>query len=328
MTKPTNEASDTVLHRLVREAPDLRDTTKRVYLVDVSAWVAFAGVDPAGWTRHTAKEFYAHLLTRMKARSANRVIAALRYVGHWYATEAGDPNLNFSIIRHKTVGAGIGGASKEGKALTPDEAQRLLAAVVADRWKAAPRVTRDLALFVVALETGMRRMSLESMQIQTLAYQGPLVANVLVKRVKLPYPVALSETATCALEAWLALLRSAKIDKGPVWRSLQRHKNGLVIGAGFTAQAIYDMVCKHGQCAKVELTPHDFRHTFIAWRTAAGWTPQQIAAITGHQLPRSSGTPFANTGAVRSYSDPRVFWPAVSTATPAWLVDFVEQETK
>lgn len=333
MTKvPPPGPNETILHEIVRDAPGLRDSTKRTYLVDINAWVTFAGTDRQHWTRYTAQKFYAALLERMTVRSANRVMATLAYAGHWFATKEGNPQLDFSIIQKKaaeaTLGHGHDSEADDGKALTVSEAQQLLAAIGAARQRDPQRTARDLAITVLGLETGMRRMSFESMLIQlTSKREGhePLVTDVLLKGLPDRYPIALSATAVLALEPWLRFLREAKVTRGPVWRSLRaagtRAPNTKpTVGAGFTAQAIYDMVLKYGGKAKVELTPHTFRHTFISWRLAAGWTPQQIAAITGHQLPRGIGDPI---GAMRRYIDPRVFWPTVSTATPAWLTDFV-----
>jgi hypothetical protein len=92
-------ASDSLLHTIVREAPDLAASTKAIYLSDLDAWIAFAGDNPSGWTRTRAQEFYSSLLSRMKPQSANRLMATLTYAAGWWASREQDPKLDFSVIR-------------------------------------------------------------------------------------------------------------------------------------------------------------------------------------------------------------------------------------
>ena len=206
--------------------------------------------------------------------------------------------------------------------MTEEQAQRLVATASAYQHpRDQPRALRDRALCVVGLETGMRRMSLESMLLERtgMGKNGFAISEVKLKGMPASYrfPVPLSTAALAALEPWVAFLRQNGITKGPIWRSLQKRIGGVKIGKGFTSQAIYDVVVKHAKTAKIDiLTPHIFRHTFISWRLDANWTPQQVAAVTGHQLPMGQG----NIGAMHKYADPKMFGPRVSTATPEWLL--------
>lgn len=321
---------ETVLHKLVREAPDLAASTKTTFLSDLDAWVAFAGDNPAAWTRTKAQEFYSSLLGRMKPQSANRLMATLTYAAGWWAKREQNEKLDFSVIQKAPP------EEVEGKdAITEEQAQQLLAAASRSslspqlRSLQTPWILRDTALVVVGLETGMRRMSLADMAIERtgIGKGGYPMTRVRLKGQRLParYEVPLSEAAQAALQPWLAYLAQNGITKGAVWRRFThrtRDAKSAKLGDGLTTQSVYDIVKDLGAKAGIEnMTPHIFRHTFITWRLLAGWTPQQVAAVTGHQLPRRSFTlPDADIGAMNNYVDPKAFAPRVSTATPSWLL--------
>ena len=322
--------ADTILHSIVRDAPDLAPSTKTTFLSDLDAWVAFAGENPAGWTRTRAQEFYSSLLSRMKTQSANRLMATLTYAAGWWAKREQNDRLDFSVIQKAPPG------EREDKdAITEEQAQKLLAAASRAaltpplRALQMPWILRDTALVVVGLETGMRRMSLADMAIERtgLGKAGFPMTKVRLKGQRAParYEVPLSQAAQDALEPWLAFLAKNGITKGAVWRRFSlraRDAKNATIGGGLTTQSVYNIVVKLGAEAGIaDLTPHIFRHTFITWRLLAGWTPQQIAAVTGHQLPRRTfeGVPNADIGAMNKYVDAKAFAATVSTATPAWL---------
>lgn len=324
-SKKKPPVADTILHEMVRDSPSLSDSTKQTYLSDINAWVAFAGTDPKKWTRHEAQRFYTHLRGRMQTQSANRVMATLAYAAGWWATKENKPELDFSVIQ-KAKPEDI----EDREALTANQSQSLLEVIVRHQKKDPQRVTRDLAMVIVDFETGMRRAGLASMRLETTGYvDTTLATNVKLKGEPKPYTVALSETADRALKPWGRFLEDSKITKGPVWRSLRQQGRKLIIGSGFTSQAIYNLVTQYAEEAKLpRLTPHIIRHTFISWRLAAGWTPQQIAAITGHQLPRTLGVVHGDIGAMHGYVTPSVFWPKVSSGTPEWLKAFVAEHCR
>lgn len=324
------QTPDTILHKIVRESPSLAATTKRTYLTDVTSWVAFAGTDPKNWTRWRAQEFYTHLCTRMKTQSANRVMATLNYVGSWWAKMEARPELDFSLIQK-----GKPDDVDEREAITPEQAQRLLQqARTARNPLDRPRALRDEALFVIGLETGMRRISLESMLIEQTGHDAKL--GYVVTRVKLKgkppkyrYPVPLSEAAVAALTPWLGFLKQHSLTTGSVWRSLGKRTQGVQIGKSLTSQSLYDITVHHGAAVGLpDLTPHIFRHTFITWRLDAGVPPEQIAAVTGHQLPLkfARGDRQVNLGAMAGYIDPKFGAAKVSTGTPPWLLQHLTRE--
>ena len=80
---------------------------------------------------------------------ANRVLAAVKYASTWYAKQHG--GVDFAIVQTASaLGEG------DHHALTPTEAQHLIATT----FGTSPIDLRDHALIVLALETGMRRLSL------------------------------------------------------------------------------------------------------------------------------------------------------------------------
>src|SRR5262249_50591289 len=95
-----DHAMTTPLHDIVEHAPDLVPATRAKYARDLNQWVAFAGVDPNGWTRARAQEFYQSLLERgLQVQSANRVMASIRYASKWWAHREMRPELDFGVVR-------------------------------------------------------------------------------------------------------------------------------------------------------------------------------------------------------------------------------------
>jgi len=309
--------ADSLLHEIVRNGRDLAAGTKARYARDINEWIAFAGEDPAAWTRARAEEFYTMLLTRMKPRSANRLMASLRYAANWWATRENKPELDFTKIQRAK--------SRERSTRRSLDAAQATALLMTCRKTQGPLDLRDFAMFVVGLETGMRQMSIAGMTVETTLVDpskspvGYPIALVPMKgtegnRVQVP----LSDTAIKALEPWLAWLYDHKAKKGPIFRSLQRRltsggQNIHAAGATpLTAAGIQKILAGRGDDAGIgHVHPHMFRHTFITWRIEAGMLPHEIAAITGHTIP--------GLGAMAGYIDLRTVGQKARMATPAWL---------
>jgi len=211
-------------------------------------------------------------------------------------------------------------------ALSPEQAQRLLATCDDN----GPIDLRDRAMFVVGLETGMRRMSLAGMMLETIraSHEGYPVAPVPIKGSGVAlYPVPLSDTAIIALEPWRAWLRKQKITKGPVFRGLTKRldsrtgKTIYEVGEGLALVSIYKIVEHRAKQAGLEhVSPHIFRSTFIAWRIEAGLTPFQIAAVTGHKIGNLPGM-----AGMSKYIDAARLGDSARTSTPTWLADLLRK---
>lgn len=306
---------NTILHDIVRTSPELAKLTREMYLRDIDTWIEYAGADPKGWTRYRAQDFYGSLLQRMQPQSANRLMASLRYASSWWAKKENDPRLDFAVVQM------VDGKSKnERRALTSEEATRLLATCATD----SPLDLRDRALIVTGLETGMRRMSLRGMQLDTIrmSRDGYPVAPVPIKGGGDElFDVPLSDAVMIAVEPWRQWLRSHKTTKGPLFRPLTRKidKRGKLthlVGDGpLSESAIYKIVGHRAEQAGLDhMHPHIFRHTFITWRMQDGAQPYQVAAITGHKIANISGM-----GALGGYIDVSRVGREARQTTPDWL---------
>jgi integrase len=311
--------ADTILHQIVKTSLRLSKKTRTDYLRDIDLWIDFAGTNPAGWTRYRAQEFYNHLLERMKPQSANRIMAALAHASSWWAKKENQPELHFAVVQ-----TAPDDDKAPRRALTHDEAITLLATCAAG----SPIDLRDRAMFVVGLETGMRRMSLQGMTLETIknAREGYPVAPVPIKGSgDTLYPVPLSDTAVAALAPWRAWLRKQKVTTGSVFRSLHRKiargtgRLDYNVGEGLSLVSIYKIVERRAEkCGLEHMHPHIFRNTFVTWRMVAGLTPYQIAAITGHKMANLPG--LAGMGV---YIDPARLGEEARRSTPGWLSKLV-----
>jgi integrase len=304
------------LHEIVIGANDLAATTRDRYLHDLNQWIAFAGVDPAGWTRPRARDFYTSLLARMRPQSANRLMASVAYASRWWAHFEANPSLDFALVQTAKARD-----KKIQQALDEDAARRLLA--TCDRSIAG---VRDFALIVIALETGMRCMSLTSLTIEdTLlgpAPRWPYPATFAELKGRDPAWVPLSDTVLAALGPWLELLAARDVREGPLFRPLQHHtsqQQGCFIPASraISRSAIVKIFAERARAAKLgHINPHLFRHTFVTWRASQGLQPHEIAAITHHDITKA-------LGALGGYLDVREIGGRVRNATPPWLAEFV-----
>jgi len=305
----------TILHQIVQTSPELAKLTREMYLRDLDTWVEYAGADPAGWTRYKAQEFYGSLLERMQPQSANRMMASIRYASSWWAKKENNPSLDFAVVQMVN-----GKGKRERRALEPDDAMKLLATCESD----SPIDMRDRALIVMGLETGMRRMSLIGVNIETIkmSRDGYPVAPVPIKGGGDElFPVPLSDAVMTAIDPWRQWLRGRKVNKGPLFRSLARRINTqgrtvyLVGDRPLSESAIYKIVTHRAEQAGLgHVHPHIFRHTFITWRMQGGAQPYQVAAITGHKIANITGM-----GALGGYIDVSRVGQEARQTTPGWL---------
>lgn len=312
------------LHEVVANATNIVDSTKSKYLRDLDQWVDFAGTDPKGWTRKKAQAFYAGLLKRIKPQSANRLMATIRFAAKWYAVQEGNEAVgNFAIVQEAKPNQ-VG----HKQALTAEQAKLILDSC---RYiETDPVDCRDFAMIVLGLETGMRRMSVRSMTVEHTFLRGEArtgypIARVLMKgtgneRVAVP----LSDTVVRCLDRWLKTLQPGA--RGPVFQALAKHriekpgKGEQTIhrasGQALSESAINKIIVDRTEKAGIRISPHVFRHTYVTWRMEAGYTPHQVAAVTGHKL--------TELGALGQYIDPKSVGALMRASTPDWLEAYVK----
>lgn len=206
---------------------------------------------------------------------------------------------------------------KDRKILTQQDAAKMIATC-----RAGNAIDlRDRALIIVGLETGMSRMSLAGMTLETirLCKSGYPIAPVPIKGSGDGlYPVPLSDVAMIAIEPWRQWLRGQEKTKGPLFRPLKRQiaRGGKLLyeaeDGPLSLRAIYKIVTHRAELARLtNIKPSVFRSTFVAWRAHAGLPMQQIAAITGHRLSGVFTDISADVGQARN-------------ATPSWLATLLK----
>lgn len=315
---PRNPKHNTELHTVVRNAPDLAESSKLKYLRDLDAWIEYAGVNPIGWTREAAQAFYNGLQGRMKAQSSNRLMSSISYASRWRAHLHNDPSLDFGVVRKAKAGEG-----EVRNALTPETAIALLETTR----DPTPINLRDRALIVVGLETGMRRMSLAGMRYEHLSYTPYARIEVPIKGHGTDlFSVPLTDVAVEALTPWTTWLASKRLSvRGGgvfrrVWTTIDskgKPTQGVRDSDAISEAMIHRVVARRAQTANVgSVHPHLFRHSFVTWRSELGMPDDQIASVTGHSLT-------ARTGAIGRYKDLLALGGIARNTSPAWLAEWL-----
>lgn len=271
---------------VITDARSLRPNTKRNYANAVKQWLDFAGRDPRGWTAAVGQAFYDQLLANgTSAETANNMITsglafAFKRAGALY----GIPDITPAINRYKPTtdpdDAGV------RHALTSPQAKALLAACAG----ASLAAQRDHAVTVLGLYTGMRRMSLVSVDLSAVApHDGYVTVRVLLKGGHL-HDVPLDARAWALTAAYRARLSLG----GPLFPSIPRARAtagaplGVEVPAGrITEDGLYRALAKRAATAKLrDFHPHIFRHTFATWCRAAKIEDYLIEVVTGHKSNR------------------------------------------
>jgi integrase len=312
--------AESVLHQIL-DRSGFSPVTKSRYRLVIDRWISFAGSDPLGWTRERAQDFYDHLIATVAVQSANTYILSLRYVSRWYAMRTGQ--LDFAIVQRQRGKKGRGREREGGPLIEVEEAQALLR--TCENGSAIDR--RDLALLVVGLETGMRRMSFLGLHAEAIHHTRNF-PSVLVP-IKGPggeetFDVPLSDTAFAALRSWVDWLKKQRIASGPVFRKLAYGRLGDVL----TPTGINELLETRSSAANIRrINPHMLRHTFISWRNRAGFLPIDIGEITGHKVKTYVVDGMAmKIGGMNTYFHREI--EPIRSATPPWLAQLVSDLIK
>jgi len=320
-------ATTSPLHKIL-DRSGFSSVTKAKYKLVIERWIAFAGESPEGWTRDKAQDFYDHLLSSGVApQSANTYLNSLRYVSKWYATRY--KGEDFAIVQKSRTRKK---AEKQGAALLDESEARALILSCRTGNELTPIDRRDLAMIVLGLETGMRRMSFVGATLENIGTQSGF--PTMLVPIKGPggeetYNVPLSSTAMIALDVWIGWLRTVGVHSGAVFRKVSSHFGGMRtkqvygVGEGIGLAAVNEIIEQRAEQAKIRhVNPHMLRHTFVSWRTIAGLSPLEIAAITGHKVQSVVvGGVKMQIGSMTPYIHPDV--DRIRNATPAWLAELV-----
>ncbi len=289
---------NSALHAIVNQGSDLAASTRARYLRDLDLFVEFAGALPESWTLARSRDFYAFLLGRMSPQSAQRSFSAIAYAGKRYAQA--------QQIEDFTA---IDDDDTRDAPLTHDQAKLLLECTMGEH----PLRLRDAAMIIVALETGMRRMSLRSMafdQIELNHQVGYPVARVLMKGQGITRAlVPLSHVAVMAITRWQTWIDRKR---GPMFVALSiGGVRCVALKTALSDQGIHKIIAARGDEAGLRVHPNLFRDTFEAWRVADGFAPHEISALMCH--------------GVGERQDLRDIGARVRESTPAWLREIYDE---
>jgi len=213
----------------------------------------------------------AALADRYEAATANKMLSALR--GVLKAAWKLDQMTTDDYTRAVDIGGVTGETLPAGRALSLDEIEALLQACARDR---TPAGRRDAALIALLRAGGLRRAEVCALKLADYD-AGNRTLSVKGKRNKQRL-VPLAQAAAFALEDWLAVRGSRP---GALFCPV--NKAGKVNVRRVTSQAIYNALAKRAQQAGVaELSPHDFRRTFVSDLLDAGADIATVQRMAGH----------------------------------------------
>ncbi len=211
------------------------------------------------------------------AATVNKVLAAVKGVlGQCWQRGLLDGE---SMARAKASLKSVRGSTlPKGRHLPKAEIARLFRAISKTPNPAAARDAALLALLCI----GLRRAEVAGLKITDYDRNG----GRLVVRGKgnKERAVFLTNGAESAVEDWLAIRGEADSE----WLLLQVNKAGNVVADGITPQSVYATLLKRAEQAGIEVSPHDFRRTFIGEALTAGVDVVTVQHLAGHSSPSTT----------------------------------------
>jgi len=157
-----------------------------------------------------------------------------------------------------------------------------------------PAGVRDLALLAVLRVGGLRRAEVAALCLADHRPGDPPALTPLGKGNK-ERRVPLNADAARALARWLAVRGTAP---GPLFVATDRYGNlagqagratGGVAPKGITASAVYRVIARRAAAAGVaDLSPHDFRRTFVGDLLEKGHDLSTVQRLAGHAAPTTT----------------------------------------
>jgi integrase len=224
----------------------------------------------------------AALAARYAPAMANKCLAALRGAlkAAWRLEQIPTEDYQRAI----DVQAVRGSTLPRGRALTAGELRGLLQTCATDP---TPAGTRDTALFALMYNTGIRRAEVVALDVADFDPQNGEIKVRSGKGNKGRTIYANANTRR-ALDSWLVLRKAATgSDAGPLF--LPMSKSGRIVARRLNDQAVMDILLKRaGQAGIKNVSPHDFRRTFISDMLDAGVDTVTVQKMAGHSSPATT----------------------------------------
>lgn len=261
------------LRDVVTRSPRLRPRTKEIYLTTIDEFFGWSRGRISGPLVETWRD---ELARKLAPQTVNLKLAALRYATRRLAERTG--NQRSDVARYAEMLKP--GRPRSPHALTLEQARRLVATCSGDLLSA----TRDRALLVTGLRTGMRRMSLVGLNLCDVT-RDELTITIKGGR---SHTLRMDDETRRVLGAWLVLRADvgSRQSSAPLFVSLRPSIDGTTrIGDRLGPSGLYRIVRERGERAGLgRVHPHVFRHSCITWLREAGVPDWQIAKLTGHAI--------------------------------------------
>ena len=221
--------------------------------------------------QHTAA-VRSRLAEKYLSPTVNRMLSALRSVlkTSWKLGQMSAEDYH----RAADVGSVKGETLPAGRSISSGELSALMDACITD---SSPAGARDAAIVALLYSCGLRRAELVALDLEDYdALEGTLIVRGKRNKQRLAHVV---EGAKDALEDWLA---SRGSEPGPLFLPVRR--GGHIKEGRLTTQAIYYILRERSERGKIskELSPHDFRRTFVGDLLDAGADIVTVQKLAGH----------------------------------------------
>ena len=176
--------------------------------------------------------------------------------------------------RAADVGSVKGETLPAGRSISSGELSALMDACTTDQ---SPAGSRDAAIVALLYSCGLRRAEFVALDLADYdVEEGTLIVRGKRNKERLAHVV---EGAKDALEDWLV---SRGPEPGPLF--LPVRKGGHIKEGRLTTQAIYYILIERAERGKIskELSPHDFRRTFVGDLLDAGADIVTVQKLAGH----------------------------------------------
>lgn len=268
-----------VLEDAVAKSVKLLPNTRRSYLAAVREFVGFAGADSRRWTGDIMVNFRTKLARRLKVKSVNTRLAALRFAVRRAIDLGTLTGPNFARVA-EFLPEPLD--SKPRRAVPIEVGERILAACAGN----GLADLRDRAMIALGFYFGVRRESIATLEMDRLDLRRNEF-TVVVKGRRL-HTITLHAKARRAIEPWLAALRAHRAPlTGRVFRRLHRDiyaTGGLRIGKELSAAGVSEVIKIRAEVAGYpKFHAHLMRHCFISWALENGATEAEVMAVTGHR---------------------------------------------